>query len=115
MLRALFRPRLPKYKREPLRLNLKITVVVEKDGEGFYTYAPALKGVHVYDDTEETALKHVTDAIGVYLWSLARHGDSLPIGPDFSAQREVEQEVPANAFSRNVMVSWPTAQMSGTS
>lgn len=108
-----FLPRRHRNKRRTPRLRLTITIVVERDGDGFYAYAPALKGLHVYDDTEEQVLEHAKEAIGVYLLSLAEHGDALPVGPDLAIQREAMQEVSTNAFTRNVMVSWPAARMSG--
>ncbi len=111
MLRKLL-PRPYRDRRRTPSLKLRVAIIVEQDGDGFYAYAPALKGLHVYDDTEEEAVQHAMEAIGVYLRSLAEHGDPLPIGPDFIVH-EIPQEVPANAFTRNVMVSWPTAQMSG--
>ncbi len=114
MLRRLL-PRNYKNERKTPRLQLAITVVVEQDGDGYYAFAPALKGLRIYDDTEEQALRHVTDAISVYLASLAKHGDPFPIGPNLTVQREVVLEIPPTASTRNVMVTWPTAQMSAIS
>ncbi len=111
MLRKLL-PRRYKGNRKTPNLKLRVTIIVEQDGDGYYAYTPALKGLHVYDDTEEEAVQHAMQAIGVYLRSLVEHGDPWPIGPDLTVH-EVPQEVPANSVTRNVMVSWSIAQMSG--
>ncbi len=94
-------------------LLLKVSIVVEPDGEGYYAYAPALAGLHVYGDTEAEALDYVREAVDVYLASLARHHDPLPIGPDLSIDHAPLPEVPAGASLRDIRVSWPTPQMSG--
>ena len=63
--------------------NIFVTVCVEKDGDGFYAYAPALKGLHVGGDTREETLKNAEDAIRVYLDSMVAHDEPFPEGPDF--------------------------------
>lgn len=57
-----------------------VTICVERDGDGFYAYAPALKGLHVGGDTEEEALTNAKDGIILYLESLSDHGEPLPEG-----------------------------------
>jgi predicted RNase H-like HicB family nuclease len=89
-----------------LTLNLKITVVIEPDDNRFHAYCPALKGLHVDGDTEEDALKNASDAIVVYLDSLARHNDPLPIGQDFTVEHEIK--LPRRATKRNITFEWPS-------
>lgn len=61
-------------------LNLRIVVAVEKDGDAYHAFCPALKGLHVDGDTESEAMENAKEAIIVYLDSLAAHGDPLPVG-----------------------------------
>jgi len=66
--------------------KITVTVVIEPDDEGFHGYAPALKGLHVDGKTEEETLRNAREAIGVYLDSIASHGEPLPIGPDLTVK-----------------------------
>lgn len=68
---------------------LSVSVVVEPDEDRFHAYCPALKGLHVDGDTVEEALGRIPDAVDVYVASLNRHGDPLPIGPDCKVTRGV--------------------------
>lgn len=62
------------------RIILKISAVIEPDEDGFHGYCPALKGLHVDGKTEKETLKNLSDAAEVYIASLVKHGDPLPIG-----------------------------------
>jgi len=57
-----------------------IQIEIERDGEEFHAYCPALKGLHTCGSTEEEALKNAKDAAIAYLQSLIKHGDPIPIG-----------------------------------
>ena len=102
---------------DPVRLTLKITLIVEPDGPGYHAYCPALDGLHVGGDTEEEAVENATDAVKVYLASLAQHGDPLPVGPDCILEHEQAEQfrVPAGAFLRHLELQWPSPSMSGNS
>ena len=105
-----------KSKKEPRTINLKISisVVVEQDEGAFHAYAPALKGLHVDGATEKEALKNAVAAVQCYLESLVSHGDPLPVGTDFTvSRRETYPQIPAGALKKNLIVEWPSHQMSG--
>ena len=110
MFKSLFRGQT---KRVIPSLMLKVSIIIERDGEGFYAYAPALNGLHVYGDTEAEALDYAREAVDVYLASLAKHNDPLPIGTDLTVDHAPLPEVPAGASLRDIRVSWPTPRMSG--
>jgi predicted RNase H-like HicB family nuclease len=59
--------------------RFRVEVTVEKDGERFHAFCPALPGLHVDGDTAEEALECVKDAAIVYLESMLKHGEALPI------------------------------------
>ena len=91
--------------RQKLRLRLTLGVVVEKDGELFHAFCPGLKGLHVDGRTEEEACQNAAEAATCYLASLIRHGDPLPIGPHFTAERlEDIPPIPVGALLRNIEV-----------
>lgn len=60
--------------------KIRVSITIEPDGDRFYAYCSALKGLHVDGDTEEEALGHANDAVIAYLRSLIKHGDPIPIG-----------------------------------
>ena len=61
-------------------IGFRLEVVVEPDEIAFHAYCPALKGLHTCGDTEEEAIQNTKDAATVYLQSLIKHGDSIPVG-----------------------------------
>ena len=60
--------------------NLIITVVIEPDDGEFHAYCPAFKGLHINGETELETLQRTKEALGVYIESLRRYDDPLPIG-----------------------------------
>ncbi len=98
------------------RLRLKFTLIVEPDGDSFHAFCPAFKGLHVDGKTEAEALRNATKAAIVYVNSLAAHGEPLPIGLDFSLDREEQiPVVPPGAFLRQLELQWPSHSKSGIS
>lgn len=91
-----------------------VTVCVEKDGDGFYAYAPALKGLHVGGDTEDEALKNATDGVILYLESLVRHGEPFPRGPHLKIKYHNDPKIQTNHYNdpltKEISVLW-TSQM----
>ncbi len=61
--------------------SITVDIVIEKDGDQWHGYAPALKGLHVAGETKREAFANAREAVSVYLESLKKHRDPLPIGP----------------------------------
>ena len=61
-------------------VRFSVNIVVEPDDDGFHAFCPALKGLHVGGQTEQEALKNAVDGALLYLESLIRHGDPIPVG-----------------------------------
>jgi predicted RNase H-like HicB family nuclease len=96
---------------------LKVTVIVEPDGEGFHAYCPALPGLHVGGDTEEEGLENAREAIVAYIASLLKHNEPVPIGPDltlFSAGMGEVPQVPA-WMVHEIQLPWPSQSTLATS
>lgn len=79
-----------------------VTVCVEKDGRGFYAYAPALKGLHIGGSTEEEVLENTKDGIILYLESLVNYREPFPEGPNFKIQKYNAPRV------KEISVPWPS-------
>jgi predicted RNase H-like HicB family nuclease len=60
-------------------ITFKVDICVEEDGQTFYAYCPALKGIHIDGQTREEALQNVKTAIVLYIESLIKHGDAIPL------------------------------------
>jgi predicted RNase H-like HicB family nuclease len=60
-------------------LKFWVRIIVEKDIPGFYAYAPSLKGLHMGGDSEKEARGNAREAAALYLKSLLKHGDPIPI------------------------------------
>jgi len=69
-------------------IDVKFRVCVEPDDDGFHAYCPAFKGLHVGGETVEEAIDNAREAAELYLRSLVRHRDPLPVGDDFIIHRE---------------------------
>lgn len=65
----------------PIReIKIQVRVVVDRDGDGFHAYAPDLKGVHATGDTEQEALSAAKEGVSLYVQSLVKHNESIPVG-----------------------------------
>ena len=51
-------------------MNMKVTVIIEKDEFGYYAYCPELKGCHTQGDTLDEVLKNIKEAVELYLETL---------------------------------------------
>jgi predicted RNase H-like HicB family nuclease len=65
----------------PIRvLKLKIRFVVERDDGNFHAFVPDLKGLHVDGSTQAEALENAKRAVELYLHSLMKHEEPIPVG-----------------------------------
>lgn len=63
-----------------MQVKLKIKIVVEPDDGGFHAYCPDLKGLHACGETKEESLSNAVQAIQMYVASLVKHGEPIPVG-----------------------------------
>ncbi len=98
------------------RLRLRVSVVVEADGDGYHAYCPAFEGLHAAGDSEDAAVEGARAAALAYLESMVAHGDPIPVGPDCEVARTGESvPIPASAVLKPLELSWPTPNPSGIS
>lgn len=81
---------------------VSVAIVIEPDGDGFFAYAPALKGLLMDGSTETEALERAREGVKVYLESLHRQGEPLPEGPGISVHPENPE-----ASVQHVTMQWP--------
>jgi predicted RNase H-like HicB family nuclease len=96
-------------------IHLSVLVVVERDGNRYHGFAPALKGLHVDGKTVKETFEHASEAIISYLNSLERTGDPLPVSPYLKViprYRSTRQHY--RPILRTLRVQWPSQKMSGT-
>jgi predicted RNase H-like HicB family nuclease len=60
-------------------ITFHVTIVVEPDDPGYHAFCPALKGLHTGGDTPEEALEAALDGAALFLESMIRHGDPIPL------------------------------------
>ena len=102
-----------KPKQASREIRLSFTVLVQPDGDSFYAFCPAFKGLHVDGATEQQAVENAAQAAMAYVESLVAHGEPLPIGPH-CVQEEQIPAVPPGAFLHHLEMQWPSQRMSGT-
>ena len=51
-------------------MTRKVTVVIERDEDGYYAFAPDLKGCQTQGDTLDEAMANVREAVELYMESL---------------------------------------------
>jgi predicted RNase H-like HicB family nuclease len=88
---------MPRYK---FSIEFRVSVIIEPDGDGFHAYCPALKGLHVYGDTEGEAMRNAGNAASAYFESLIKHGDPIPVGVD--TKKQVEEITTSTLTKRHI-------------
>ena len=51
-------------------MSYKVSIVIEKDDNGYFVYCPELEGCHTQGDTIEEAMDNIKEAIELYLETL---------------------------------------------
>jgi predicted RNase H-like HicB family nuclease len=51
-------------------MNHTLQVIIEQDKDGYFAYVPELKGCHTQGDSMEEVMKHIKEAIDLYLSTL---------------------------------------------
>ncbi len=64
-------------------MNYKVSVVIEKDSDGYYAYCPGLKGCQTQGDSLEEVKNNIQEAVELYVETL----------PAEEKQRLLSQEI----------------------
>ena len=61
-------------------ITLRVRIVVEPDDGRFHAYCPDFRGLHVDGDTPDDALENAKQAASLYVTSLLKHHEPIPVG-----------------------------------
>jgi predicted RNase H-like HicB family nuclease len=56
----------------------RVSVVVEKDADGYFAFCPELQGCYTQGDTYEEVMENIKDAIHLVLEDMIEAGEALP-------------------------------------
>jgi len=56
----------------------RLSVVVEKDADGYFVFCPELQGCYSQGDTYEEALENIKDAIRLHIEDRLENGEDIP-------------------------------------
>lgn len=68
-----------KPKVETRQLKFKVPIIVQPDGNNYYSYSPALKGLHMDGNTEKEALENAKETAKDFLKIMIRDGIPIPL------------------------------------
>jgi predicted RNase H-like HicB family nuclease len=64
--------------KRPTRVHYRLSVVLEKDADGYFAYCPQLQGCSTQGSTYEEALANIQDAICLHIEDRKERGEALP-------------------------------------
>ena len=51
-------------------MHRPLQIIIEHDKDGYFAYVPELKGCHTQGDSMEEVMKHIKEAVDLYLSTL---------------------------------------------
>ncbi len=57
--------------------NYKLSVVIEKDADGYFAFCPELQGTYTQGDSYEEVLENIKDAIRLHLEDKKECGETI--------------------------------------
>jgi predicted RNase H-like HicB family nuclease len=64
--------------------SYRLSVIVEKDKDGYFAFAPDLQGCYSQGDSYEEAIENIRDAIRLNIQDLLESGDSISVSDSVS-------------------------------
>ena len=58
--------------------TFKLSIVIEKNKNGYYAYCPELQGCYSQGDTYEEAVENIRDAIKLHIEDRLAEGEEIP-------------------------------------
>ena len=56
----------------------KVSVIIEKDKDGYFAYCPELPGCYTQGDSFEESLENIKDAVKLYIEDMIESGEEIP-------------------------------------
>ena len=75
-------------------MKYNVPVIIEKDADGYFAYAPDLQGCYTQGDTYEEALANVREVVALHIEVRLASGEEIPTDNNISLTT-VEVEVDA--------------------
>ena len=72
--------------------NYRFSVIIEKDKDGYYAFAPDLQGCYSQGDSFEEAIENVRDAIRLHIADRVESGERIDV-PDSVSLTSLEVAV----------------------
>jgi predicted RNase H-like HicB family nuclease len=57
----------------------RLSVVIEKDADGYFAFCPELQGCYTQGDSYEEALKNIRDAVHLHIEDRLKNGEEIPV------------------------------------
>ena len=64
--------------------NYRVSVVIEKDADGYFAFCPELQGCYTQGDSYEEVLDSIKDAIRLHLEDRLESGEEIPVAESVS-------------------------------
>ncbi len=58
--------------------NYRLSVIIEKDEDGYFAFCPELQGCYTQGDNYEDVLENIKDAIRLHLEDRIENGEDIP-------------------------------------
>jgi len=59
--------------------NYRLSVIVEKDADGYFAFCPELQGCYTQGESYEEAFENIKDAIRLHIEDRLESGEDIPI------------------------------------
>ncbi|MFQ6082880.1 MAG: type II toxin-antitoxin system HicB family antitoxin [Candidatus Aminicenantia bacterium] len=56
----------------------KVSVIIEKDKDGYFAFCPEFPGCYTQGDSFEEALENIKDAVKLYIEDMIESGEEVP-------------------------------------
>lgn len=61
-----------------MKKKFKLSVIVEKDKDGYFAFSPEVQGCYTQGDTYEEVMENIKDALRLHLEDILESGESIP-------------------------------------
>jgi len=61
-----------------MKKKFKLSVIVEKDKDGYFAFSPEVQGCYTQGDTYEEVMENIKDGLRLHLEDILESGESIP-------------------------------------
>ena len=74
-------------------MSYKVSIVIEKDENGYHAYSPELEGCQTQEDSYEEVIKNMKEAVELYLETLSEEEKKLLLSKEILTTSLLEVKV----------------------